>query len=397
MKTQSNFILPVAIIASIFCLRMLGLFMIMPVFSLYTHQLLHATPTLIGLAVGIYGLSQAVLQLPLGMLSDRFGRKPILLAGLGVFVIGSFIAGFATSIYGVILGRFLQGAGAIGSTLIAVVADTTSESDRTKAMALIGISIGLSFSIAIFMGPVLAHLFNVRGIFLLTAGLGLLGMLVVTLGIPATNNDSTENKALLGDVLRDWQLIRLDIGIFIQHAILTASFVIIPVLLHNLQIPQQQQWHFYLPVLLSGLLLSMPMVMLGEKLKLTQTFYLVAIAAIALAQLGLAILPVTQTGLLLLLSLFFIGFNFLEACLPSMISKAAPEYAKGTAMGVYSFAQFFGLFCGGSIGGYLFGHQQLKSVFFLGFLAAFAWLLISIPLTSPLKLVTRKSILNELE
>ncbi len=400
MKAQINLAIPVSIVASIFCLRMLGLFMIMPVFSLYTHQLSGATPALIGIAIGIYGLSQAVLQLPLGMLSDKLGRKPILLAGLAFFVIGSIVAACSHTIYGVILGRFLQGAGAIGSTLIALIADLTSEKNRTKAMAVIGISIGLSFSIAIFLGPILAHAFDVRGMFFLSAALGLIGMLVVQLGIPKCDTTTTESSALpvlFTSVLRDWNLIRLDIGIFIQHAILTASFVIIPVLLKNLNIPHQEQWHVYLPVLLSGFIFSMPMVVMADRYQLTQPLFLLAILAIALAQLGLATLTLERTTLIILLSVFFVGFNFLEACLPSMISKAAPKQAKGTAMGVYSFSQFFGLFCGGAVGGYLYGLQQLNSVFYLCFACACIWLLIAAPKHLPLKLVTRKSILDQIE
>lgn len=375
-------------LASIFALRMLGLFMIYPVFSTYAHQYKGYTPALLGIALGIYGLSQAILQIPLGLGSDRFGRKPIITLGLLIFALGSIVAATTDHIVGIIIGRALQGAGAIGSTLMAMVADLTSEKNRTPAMAIIGLTIGITFAISMILGPVITTYLSIQGIFWLTSIFALSGILILytTLPTPQQHVQQKESNSLFTifkSILKNPDLLRLDLGIFILHAILTASFVVIPILLtHEVLLQVKHHWMIYLPVLLLSFIAAIPFIVLAERKNRMKQIFLGAIVIIACSQLSLIISQQTIFTLTLSLFFFFCSFNLLEACLPSMISKAAPASSKGTAMGIYSSSQFLGIFFGGVLGGWLYGHFSINHIFYCNAALAFLWWLIAFRMES---------------
>jgi len=376
-------------LAGIFSLRMLGLFMIYPVFALWARRLPDATEFTIGLALGVYGLTQALFQIPLGFLSDRLGRKHIIAAGLVVFAIGSVVAALSHSIDGIILGRLLQGAGAVGSATLALAADLTREHNRTKAMAIIGMTIGVSFSLALVAGPVLNRWIGVPGIFWLTAVLALLGIgvlygLVPKPVISSVHADAEPVPALFKRVLTNKELLRLDFGIFVQHAILTASFLSVPFVLKHAGVNLHDQWFVYLPVLVVSVICMVPLIIMAERGRMKPIF-LASVAALGVSQLLLLLghggLPVVIVALLV----FFTAFNLLEASLPSIISRVAPAEAKGTALGIYSSSQFFGIFVGGALGGWLQGVWGLSGVFGLSALLAGLWLLVAIAMRPPVR------------
>ena len=376
-------------LAFIFALRMMGLFMIYPVFAVFARQLQGSTPALIGLALGIYGLTQALLQIPFGMISDRIGRKPVIAGGLLLFALGSAVAALSNSIYGIILGRMLQGAGAVGSTILALGADLTREEQRTKAMAIIGLTIGMSFALAMVLGPILNTWIGLHGIFWLTAALGLLGIAVLLWitphpSQPRIHRDTEAVPALFKRVLSDGQLLRLDFGIFALHAILTATFVALPVALHNVaKFNLHQQWILYLPVLAVSVIGMVPLIIIAEKHRRMKSIFLGAILAIAAAELGLALWHATLWAVVPALVLFFTAFNLMEASLPSLISKVAPPTSKGTAMGVYSSSQFFGIFVGGTLAGWLQGHYGLAAVFAFAGCVGLVWFGIAVSMPQP--------------
>jgi MFS family permease len=379
-------------LSSIYALRMLGLFMILPVFALYATELEGVTPALTGLAIGVYGITQALLQIPAGLLSDRIGRKPVIIGGLLVFAAGSLIAASADSIFIIILGRALQGAGAIAAAIMALTADLTREEHRIKAMALIGMSIGLSFALALILGPVLNHWIGVPGIFGLTAVLALAGILVVVFVVPRpahtqVHRGSEAIPAQFGRVLRHAELLRLDFGILMLHAIITATFVVIPLVLRDeAGVAAARHWQIYLPVLVCSVLLMLPFIIQAERRGHIKPVFVGAIAVLMLAQLGLFVVPVTTAGVLALLLVFFTAFNLLEAMLPSLVSRVAPADCRGTAMGFYSSSQFFGAFLGGSLGGWLHGQFGLHSVFICAAGGALVWLVLALSMAPPAKL-----------
>lgn len=372
-------------IAAIFSFRMLGLFLLIPVFSIYAGYLKDATPTLIGLALGGYGLTQGLLQMPFGILSDKLGRKPILTLGLLLFVSGSLIGAMTDSIYGMIFARVLQGTGAIGSVLIALLADLTRDDQRTKAMAVIGMTIGISFSIAMILSPFIASRFGLKGIFYLTAILASLGLVLLHFVIPnpekeCFHGDSEANLALLKPVIKNKHLQRLNIGIFCQHFILTSTFFAIPMVLSH-QIKQgylTQQWHFYLPLMLFSFALMIPFIIFAEKKKWMKSVFIFAVSITLLSQCLLAFAYNNWYSLCLLMFFYFVAFNILEALLPSLVSKQANPNNKGTAMGVYSTSQFLGLFVGGSLAGVLYQGYGIQGIFLINSFLTILWLVISI-------------------
>ncbi len=382
-------------LAAVFSVRLLGLFMIYPVFAAYARNLSGANPYLIGEALGIYGLTQGLLQIPFGLLSDRLGRKVMIVLGLILFGAGSALAALSTSIGGVIIGRALQGAGAVGSVILALVADLTAEENRTKAMAMVGITIGASFMIALVAGPILANFIGVSGIFWLMVGLSAAGIAIVGLVVPSPrrprlHRDAEAVPALIGGVLRNRELLRLDFGIFALHAMLTASFLVVPALLRGaLGVPVEDQWYVYLPVLLLSVAVMLPAIIVAEKRRRMKIVFVGAVVALLVSQAMLGFGAENVFVLLAALLVFFSAFNVMEASLPSLITRAAPSAAKGTAMGVYSSLQFLGIFSGGIIGGYANQHWGSGGVFALMALLALLWLLAAATMAQPRYLTTR--------
>jgi predicted MFS family arabinose efflux permease len=379
-------------LSSVYALRMLGLFMILPVFALYAGDLEGVTPTLTGLAIGIYGLTQAALQIPAGLLSDRIGRKPVIIGGLLIFALGSVVAALADSMLVVILGRALQGAGAIAAAIMALAADLTREQHRIKAMALIGMSIGLSFALALVLGPVLNDWVGVPGIFAITAVLAVGGILVVGFVVPrpVVSRPHRVAEAIpeqFGRVLRQTQLLRLDFGILMLHAILTASFVVLPLILRDQAgVAASAHWKIYLPVLVCSVLAMLPLIIMAERKGRVRPVFLSAIALLIAAELGLFFLPVTLYSVVFMMFVFFTAFNLLEAMLPSLISRIAPADCRGTAMGFYSSSQFFGAFLGGALGGVLHQYAGTHAVFLCSAIGAALWLLLALSMSRPEKL-----------
>ena len=375
-------------LASIYALRMLGLFLIMPVLSLFAEQLEGSTPSLIGMAIGVYGISQALLQIPFGILSDRLGRKKIIIIGLFIFMIGSVVAALSTNIYGVLLGRAIQGSGAIAAPIMALVADLTQEVHRTKAMALIGLSIGVSFGIAITAGPVIAGILGVPGIFWLIAVLSIMAIFVVLYLVPNPEKSKVHRDAEVVpgqflNILKNVDLLRLNYGIFILHATLTASFVVLPLLMRDAGLLPAEHWKVYLPVFVVSMAAIIPFVILAEKKRKMKMVFIGAIAVLVLADIGLMQFSHNLIGIIGFLWLFFTGFNLLEATLPSLISKTAPGDLRGTAMGIYSTSQFLGAGLGGGIGGWCYGQFGAAGVFMFCALAGFSWLLLSLTMKPP--------------
>lgn len=376
-------------LSTLFALRMLGLFMILPVFSLYGDQYTGANATLIGLAIGAYGLTQSIFQIPFGMLSDRIGRKVVIMMGLLVFALGSFTASAATSIYMVIFGRALQGAGAIASAVMALLADTTRDQHRTKAMAALGMSIGLSFAAALVLGPVMTDHFGLSGLFLITGifalcGIGVCYFLVPT---PVSSGMQRESVAVMGQflkVLKNPELVRLDLGIFCLHMMLTACFVVLPIILADeLGVPASQHWLIYLPILGGSFFAMIPLIIIAETKRRIKQVFVLSIMMLGVGLVGLSWHFQTLHWMCVFLFLFFMAFNLLEAMLPSLMSKLAPAGCKGTAMGVYSTGQFLGAFIGGISGGYIYGHYGTSAVFLYCSVLAVFWAVIAITMRQP--------------
>ena len=376
-------------LALIYATRMLGLFMILPVFALYADELLHVTPFLIGLAIGIYGLTQALLQIPFGAWSDKIGRKPVIIFGLALFALGSVLAAMSDSIYGVIIGRALQGSGAIAAAIMALASDLTRDEHRTKVMAIIGASIGVAFMLALVIGPVLNAAIGVKGIFWFTAVLAGVAILIIRFAIPEATIVTHQEQAIglkgMGLALQNLQLLRLDLGIFILHMVLTAIFVVVPVILRDqYSIDPVQHWQIYLAVLISSLVLLVPTILISAKFKLTKPVFLVAILLCAAGQISMGFGQVSFTVFLVAMIIYFWGFNYLEASLPSLVSKYCEPGSKGVAMGVFSSSQFLGAFFGGIVAGLLVTQFEPQAVFMFAFIMFLAWFLVAFTMQTPM-------------
>ena len=374
-------------LASIFALRMLGLFLILPVFAIEAGKYPGGDdPALIGLAMGIYGLTQALLQFPFGMASDRLGRKRVIVFGLLVFAVGSLVAALAPSLTWLAIGRAVQGAGAISAAVTALLADQTRDAVRTKSMALVGASIGLMFALSLVMAPMLVAHIGLAGLFFVTASLALLGVAVVIWWVPP---EPLQHKKLprgqLMEVLRLPALLRLNFGVFVLHAVQLAMWMAVPALLVQAGLAHEHHWWVYLPTVLASFLVLGGVFALERRGYLRAAF-LTAVGLIMLVQLGFwlgASGTASVAALAALLLLFFCGFNVLEATQPSLVSRLAPAHVRGAAMGVYNTSQSLGYFAGGAIGGGLVKQEGAPGLF-IGCAAVMAlWLLVAWPMRQP--------------
>ncbi len=377
-------------LASIYGLRMFGMFSILPIFAIYAASLPGQPNSLmVGIALGAYGLTQALFQIPYGIASDKYGRKPLIYIGLLIFAIGSVIAGVSTHIEGVILGRVIQGAGAISAVITALVADLTRDEHRTKAMAGIGATIGVAFAVSLVGGPILNQWIGVPGIFILTAVLSLLALLVVKFWVPDPVNthfhsDASATPEKLSNVLKNKPLLRLDFGIFALHAAQMAMFVVVPLaIMQASDLTVNEHWKLYLPILLGSFMLMVPAIIIGEKKGKLKQVFVGAIAIMFIAQLAFASTHTALIGIIVSLSAYFVAFNILEASLPSIISKIAPASSKGTAIGVYNTCQSLGVFVGGTVGGLLAEHYGFASVFAFCSILILIWLGLAITMQAP--------------
>lgn len=385
-------------LASIFALRMLGLFLILPVFAVAAARLPGGDDlTLVGIALGAYGLTQALLQLPFGMASDRYGRKPVIVFGLLLFAAGSFLAAAAPDIYWTILGRALQGAGAISAAVTALAADLTREQHRTKVMALIGSSIGLMFALSLVTAPALNALIGLSGLFILTGGLALAAIWLVARVVPDPPPAEHHELEPVGfvDVLLDPQLARLNFGILALHFIQMAMFVVVPgALVASGGIPVAAHWKVYLPVVLASFVLMLPPIFYAERRARIKPVFVGAVFVLLLAQGGFLYGSGKFNALVANLVVFFVVFNILEATLPSLVSRIAPPQAKGTALGIYNTTQSLGLFLGGAAGGWLAQHWGASGVFGVGIVLALLWLGVAATMQAPPVVALREFIVH---
>lgn len=377
----------VSSLALLYSFRMLGLFMVLPLLALYAADLPGADPLTIGLALGVYGLSQALLQIPLGWLSDKLGRKPVIVGGLLVFALGSVVAGMAETIEGVVLGRALQGAGAIASTVMALVADLTREEQRTKAMAIVGMSIGLSFAMALVLGPLVAAAGGLSAVFWFTTVLAIVGVAIVLLLVPTPPvgqmyDEVGARRGLFARSLQDAGLLRLNFAVFSLHFVLMALFLVVPgLLLEVADLDRNSHWMVYLPALLLSIVGMVPMMIMAERKGRLHAMFLLAIVLLILA---MTVISAPASPLLLYLGmwLFFVGFNYLEATLPSLVSKMVFAGGKGTALGVYSTCQFLGAFAGGALGGWLLKSGGASLLLGCCLVLSALWLVVFLPTSS---------------
>ena len=392
MKTKSNMNSTekraALTLSSVFALRMLGLFMLLPVFALVGQNLTGFTPALIGFAIGAYGLTQAIFQIPFGWMSDRFGRKPIILFGLVLFAIGSLVAAFSDHIYGVIAGRLLQGCGAIASAIMALAADLSRDEQRTKIMASIGMSIGAAFALAMILGPSLTELVGLNGLFMVIAVLALIAMLVIYFLTPNPDaqfvqRDAIATRGEFSRIFSDRQLMRLNFGIFTLHFLLTSFFVAFPNRLAGLGVQLADHSWIYLLTMVAAVVLMLPMIIIAEKNRQHARVMLLGVLLIAAVQFSFGMFSFPLTLVVVAMVIYFTGFNLMEALLPSMISRIAPLSGKGTALGVYSTSQFAGAFLGGPVAGLIIQYQGMEGVYLVGGFMALLWAVLLLGLKNP--------------
>jgi len=379
-----------------FAARMLGLFMVLPAFSLYANSLIGATPLLLGIAFGIYGLTQACLQIPFGYLSDHYGRSIIIGVGLFLFLLGSIICGMTDSIYWMIVGRALQGAGAIGSALLALLADLTSDEKRIKAMAIVGMFIGGSAFIGMLLGSLLSSIIGMAGLFWLTAGFATIGIAAIYFWIPKITTTTyfaqlpNQSKGrLFQQLLGNPELIRLNFGTFSQHMIFAIWLYTLPFLLQEMTIMTKHSlWLFYLPTLTLSFLVMLPIIFLAQKKDWLKEVMVIAVLVIAIIHLLMSFAIHSLWSLSLCFFIYLIAFNLLEAWLPSLTTKVAPLKYRGTAMGIYSTLQFLGIFCGGLASGWLQQYFSSYAVFYACAIISIVWLAAAITMRLPKQYAT---------
>ncbi len=377
-------------LASVFAFRMLGLFMLMPVLSIYGSELEGFSPLWVGLAIGAYGLTQALLQIPMGWLSDKFGRKRVIVAGLIMFILGSVIAAFAESIYTLTLGRALQGMGAIAAAILALAADLSRDEQRPKVMAVIGLCIGISFASAMFLGPIIAASFGISGIFWLTALLGIVGIVIILTAVPKAVHRAPkgDTSVLLEDIkslIKNPQLMRLNLGVMLLHLTLTAVFVALPSELINDGFAADKHWQLYIPILFLSFLLMVPMMIIAIKKQQEKGAFILSVVLISLSLLSLSVLELSLWVIVACMVFYFVAFNFLEATMPALVARLSPAGQKGSAMGVFSSAQFLGAFLGGLLGGVVAEFDSTKTVFAAATMVGLIWLVIAWGMKIPQK------------
>ncbi|AMO50288.1 putative transport protein YajR [Enterobacter sp. FY-07] len=375
-------------LGTVFSLRMLGMFMVLPVLTTYGMALQGASEALIGLAIGIYGLAQAVFQIPFGLLSDRIGRKPLIVGGLAIFVVGSVIAALSNSIWGIILGRALQGSGAIAAAVMALLSDLTREQNRTKAMAFIGVSFGVTFAIAMVLGPIITHQLGLHALFWMIAGLALAGIALTLWVVPNSqyhvrNRESGMVKDCFRMVMVNPKLLKLNFGIMCLHILLMSTFVALPGQLESAGFPAAEHWKIYLATMLVSFVSVVPFIIYAEVKRRMKRVFLFCVALLLIAEIVLWGAGPHFWEIVIGVQLFFLAFNLMEALLPSLISKEAPAGYKGTAMGIYSTSQFIGVAIGGSLGGWVDGLFDSQTVFLAGALLAAVWLLVAGTMQEP--------------
>ncbi len=376
-------------LSAVFAVRMLGLFMILPILPLFAKELSNATPFLIGLTIGIYGLTQALFQIPLGLLSDHIGRKPVIIGGLAIFAVGSVIAALSNDIYLTIFARAVQGSGAIAATTMALAADLTREDHRAKVMAFIGMSIGIAFSVAMVVGPLISQFGGLSAVFWTTTLLAIIGLLLIIFAVPTPKHtkihrDAGIIRAFIKPILTQGTLMRMNASVFLLHLLMTANFSVLPLIFRDhLNIETAQHWKIYLPILLISFLLSIPLIIIAEKHRKIKIIFIIAVLLLITSQVLLGFNPFSFYPLMFAFLLFFIGFNFMEAVQPSLVAKYSDVNTKGTAMGVYSTAQFFGIFVGGAVGGLVLQKWGISGVFVFGAISSIALLIVAISLPKP--------------
>ncbi|MGL6021423.1 MAG: MFS transporter [Gibbsiella quercinecans] len=385
----------------VFSLRMLGMFMVLPVLTTYGMALQGASEALIGFAIGIYGLAQAVFQIPFGLVSDRIGRKPLIVGGLLLFTLGSVIAAVTDSIWGIILGRALQGSGAIAAAVMALLSDLTREQNRTKAIAFIGVSFGITFAIAMVIGPIVTHAFGLHALFWMIAVLALAGIAITLLVVPNANSHvlNRESSIVSGSfhkVLRNPSLLKLNLGIMCLHILLMSSFVALPLAMEQAGLAAQQHWVVYLVTMLVSFAAVVPFIIYAEKKRRMKRVFTGCVVVLFCAEIVLWFSGAHLWGIIAGVQLFFVAFNVMEAILPSLISKESPAGYKGTAMGVYSTSQFIGVAIGGSAGGWLYGLFGAGGVFIAGALVAALWFLVCRTMKEPPYVSSLRITLSEL-
>jgi len=389
-KMSSSEIRASLFLASVYGLRMLGMFLILPIFAVYASGLSGSPSQLqIGLALGIYGLTQAVFQIPFGISSDFFGRKKVIYFGLAVFILGSIIAGISGQIEGIIIGRAIQGAGAISAVLTALLSDLTRDEHRTKAMAIVGASIGLTFALSLVISPWLNDKIGVPGIFFMMAILSILAAVVIHLFIHEPKIINKKSVLKLKDfyaVLRRVDLGRLNLGIFVLHVAQISMFMVVPFyLIQQGNLPLHDHWMIYLPILIGSFILIIPVIIFSEKLKLTKITFLLSILFLLSAQFSFIYFSNNLVGIVISLLIYFVGFNFLEASLPSLVSKIAPSNQKGLALGVYNTSQSLGIFVGGSVGGLITTFYGYTGTFLFCGALILIWFIFSLNMNVPTK------------
>ena len=383
-STERLFALKVSLIMSV---RMLGLFMLFPVMSVYASDYDSSTPFLIGMAIGVYGLTQALLQIPFGYLSDRFGRKPILIIGLLIFLLGSIVAANASNIIFVVIGRALQGGGAISAVLMAFLADSISENNRAKANAFVGFQIGVAFMLSLIIGPIITSRIGLSGLFWVIGLLSIIAMLIV---LPLKHSKPVNYYQLSFRAFKESltrELVTLDFSVFSLHLILASGFIVMPLLIMDNQIVSMiDNWQLYLPAVLLSFIGMIPLIIISEKFKKTKYILLLSIFLLIASQIIFFTANLNFPVFLLTLTIFFVAFNTVEAILPSLLSRTASTSKRGLAMGIFSTSQFLGTFIGGAIGGLIYDIYNLNSVFlFTIFVAIIWWFMV---LFSPLKTKT---------